>query len=193
MASPVAPSSLSPGRRTSRTTFSWLVKLFLLVGAPTIFFLLLETGLRLAHSGRDTRFFIPDEKPGIYRTNPQYTGLFFPDSFGLKPLNYRLPKIKPTGNFRIFVVGESAAMGVPEPGFALAPQLQAQLHAAYPDKTFEVYNLGVTAINSHVILHIARQAVEFQPDLLVIYMGNNEVVGPYGPGSAVTVPCFRAG
>ena len=158
----------------------------MVVGAPLLFFLVLEMGLRLAHFGRNTDFYIPDESPGMYRTNPHYTELFFPASFGLKPLNYRLPKIKPAGSFRVFVLGESAAMGVPEPGFALAPQLRAQLRAVYPDKNVEVYNLGIAAINSHVILHLARQAVEFQPDLLVIYMGNNEVVGPYGPGSAVT-------
>lgn len=163
-----------------------MAKLGLALVAPLVFFVLLEAGLRVADVGRNTDFFIPDDQPGIYRTNPRFTELFFPASFGLKPLNYRLPKIKPAGSFRIFVLGESAAMGVPEPGFAIAPQLRAQLRAAYPSKNFDVYNLGITAINSHVIRQIARQAVQFQPDLFVIYMGNNEVIGPYGPGSAVT-------
>ena len=137
------------------------------------------------------------KSPVYYRTNPRYTELFFPASFGLKPLNFRLTKAKPAGTIRIFVLGESAAMGVPEPGFGLAPQLGAQLRAAYPDRKIDVYNLGVTAINSHVIRHIVRQAVRFQPDLLVIYMGNNEVIGPYGPGSAISetmlpLPLIRA-
>jgi hypothetical protein len=39
---------------------------------------------------------------------------------------------------------------------------------------------------SHAILPIVRQAVDFHPDLLVFYMGNNEVVGPFGPGSVAT-------
>ena len=150
---------------------------------PLAFFILLEMGLHLGGFGRDTGFFIPDEQPGVYRTNPRFTELFLPASFGLKPLNFRLPREKPAGHSRVFVVGESAAMGVPEPAFAIAPQLQAQLRATHPGRQIDVYNLGITAINSHAILRIVRQAVDFHPDLLVIYMGNNEVVGPYGPGS----------
>jgi tetratricopeptide (TPR) repeat protein len=144
-----------------------------------------EGTLRVAHFGRDTRFFIPDELPGFYRTNPRFTELFFPASFGLKPFNFRLPKKKPAGSVRIFVIGESAAMGVPEPGFGLTPQLEAQLRAAYPGHEIHAYNLGITAINSHVIRRIVEEAASFEPDLFVIYMGNNEVVGPFGPSAAV--------
>jgi tetratricopeptide (TPR) repeat protein len=163
-----------------------LGRLALGLGSPLLFFVALEGTLRLGGFGWSTDFFIRDEPAGMYRSNPRFTELFFPASFGLKPVNFRLSKTKPAGSFRVFVVGESAAMGVPEPAFSLAPQLQAQLRAAAPDRRIEVYNLGVTAINSHAVLRIVRQAVEFQPDLLVIYMGNNEVVGPYGPGSVVT-------
>src|SRR3954471_11415298 len=154
-------------------------KLALAVVFPVLIFALLETGLRLGGFGQNTDFFIPDEAPGVYRTNPHFTERFFSASFGLKPVNFRLRREKPAGSYRVFVIGESAAMGVPEPAFALAPQLQAQLRAAAPGKSIEVFNLGVTAINSHGILPIVRQAVAFQPDLLVVYMGNNEVVGPY--------------
>jgi hypothetical protein len=163
----------------------WL-RLGLAVAAPLVFFAALEVGLRLGGFGRDTRFFIPDEQPGVYRTNPRFTELFFPASFGLKPVNFRLTKEKPAGAVRVFVLGESAAMGVPEPAFGLAAQLRAQLRAVRPGERIEVFNLGVTAINSHAIVEIARQAVLFEPDLLVIYMGNNEVVGPYGVSSVVT-------
>jgi len=165
---------------------AWLYKLLLAVGTPLLFCLLLEGGLRLAGFGRNPDFFIPDEKPGFYRSNPRFTELFFPASFGLKPVNFRLPRGKPAGSIRVFVLGESAAMGVPEPAFALAPQLQAQLRAVHAGARIDVYNLGVTAINSHAILPVLRQALEFNPDLLVIYMGNNEAVGPYGSSSIMS-------
>ena len=48
---------------------------------------------------------------------------------------------------------------------------------------FEVINAAMTAINSHVALEIARDCAAHQPDLFVVYMGNNEVIGPYGPGT----------
>ncbi|HYC70264.1 MAG TPA: hypothetical protein VEB66_03595 [Opitutaceae bacterium] len=176
------PSPHVPARRRA-----FWPRVLLAVVVPLAFFALLEGGLRLGGFGRDPRFFIPDAQPGQWRTNPRFTETYFPASFGLKPANFRLTKRKAPGTTRIFVLGESAAMGVPEPAFGLAPQLQAQLRAARPDEKVEVFNLAVTAINSHVVREIARQAVDFEPDLLVIYLGNNEVVGPYGPSSVVTV------
>lgn len=164
----------------------WLARVALAIGVPGFLFVVIEGGLRFGGYGHSTAFFIPEEVPGMFRTNPRFTEAFFPASFGLKPLNFRIAKKKPAGEFRIFVVGESAAMGVPEPGFAIAPQLQAQLRAANPGVRVAVYNLGVTAINSHVIVPIVRQAVQFEPDVIVLYMGNNEVVGPFGPSSVVT-------
>jgi tetratricopeptide (TPR) repeat protein len=163
-----------------------LAKLAMAVVVPVVFFACVEAGLRLGGFGRDTRFFIPDETPGMYRTNPRFTEMFFPASFGLKPVNFRIAKQKPAGTVRIFVLGESAAMGVPEPAFAIAPQMRAQLRAVRPGERVEVISLGVTAIDSHAIVEIARQAVEFDPDLFVVYMGNNEVVGPFGASSVVT-------
>jgi tetratricopeptide (TPR) repeat protein len=41
----------------------------------------------------------------------------------------------------------------------------------------------MTAINSHVILPIAHDCGRFQGDIWILYMGNNEVVGPFGAGS----------
>ena len=176
-------SQATPKRITGR---GWLARFALAVGVPLLLFTGAEVALRLGGFGHPADFFIPDDQPGMFRTNPWFTNQFFPASFGLKPLNFRLPKEKPPGEFRVFVVGESAAMGVPEPGFGLAPQLRAQLRAAHPGRAITVYNLGVTAINSHAILPIVRQAVALRPDLLVVYMGNNEVVGPFGPGSVAT-------
>lgn len=172
--------------RRRNTLRVWLARLGLAVGVPFALFGGTELVLRVAGYGHAADFFIPDGKPGWFRTNPAFTDAFFPPSFGLKPLNFRLPREKPANEFRVFVVGESAAMGVPEPGFGLAPQLRAQLRAAYPGREISVSNLGLTAINSHAIVPIVRQAARFQPDLFVVYMGNNEVVGPFGPGSVAT-------
>ena len=40
------------------------------------------------------------------------------------------------------------------------------------------------AINSHVVYQVAREMAHYEPDLFLVYLGNNEVVGPYGPGCA---------
>jgi tetratricopeptide (TPR) repeat protein len=41
----------------------------------------------------------------------------------------------------------------------------------------------MTAINSHTVLQIARECARLQGDMWLIYMGNNEVVGPFGAGT----------
>jgi tetratricopeptide (TPR) repeat protein len=144
----------------------------------------LELLLRVCGYGRDYRCFIPDgTKPGCYRTNPDFTALFTPPSFQLQPVSYRIPEHKARGTHRVFVVGESAVMGVPAPEFGVVPQLRALLAARHPGEKLEVYNLGITAINSHVLYQAVRDITRFSPDMVLIYMGNNEVVGPYGPGS----------
>ena len=48
---------------------------------------------------------------------------------------------------------------------------------------FEVIQAAMTAINSYVLLPIARNCAALQPDLFIVYAGNNEVVGPFGAGT----------
>jgi tetratricopeptide (TPR) repeat protein len=156
----------------------------LAVGLPLALFLALEAGLRLSGYGRPTTFLIPDGKPGYFRTNPDFAGLFLPGNFDLRPLSVRVAARKAPNTVRIVVLGESAAQGVPVPGFAFAPQLRAQLRSRYPGKEFEVIDTGIVAVNSHVIYQIAREMAGFEPDIFLVYAGNNEVVGPYGPGCA---------
>jgi tetratricopeptide (TPR) repeat protein len=61
--------------------------------------------------------------------------------------------------------------------------LEAMLRHQYPQEKFEVITTAMTAINSHVILPIAKDCARHDADLFVAYMGNNEVVGPYGAGT----------
>lgn len=173
------------------------LRLLFVVAGPVLFFCVLEGTLRVIGFGKPVEFFIPDEKPGYYRTNPNFTDPFIPASFGIEPLNFRLRKHKEPNSVRVFVLGESAAQGMPGHDLGFAAQLRAQLGARFPDKTFEVVNLGITAIDSHVVRQIARQIVAFEPDLFVVYMGNNEMVGPYGPGcfylsATMPIPLIRA-
>ena len=108
------------------------------------------------------------------------------DSFRAPSRGNRMPcfiSAKASGAVRIFVLGSSAAQGVPNPSFSFGRILEVMLRERYPDVKFEVINAAMTAINSHVALEIARDCAAHQPDLFVVYMGNNEVVGPYGPGT----------
>jgi tetratricopeptide (TPR) repeat protein len=180
MAETSIPNPEEPGRHLSGPRV-WSKRLGLAAAAPVAFLLLLEGTLRLTGFGTSTDLFIPDSEPGYVRTNPHFTDPFIPHAFGIGPLNFRIQRHKDPNQLRIFVLGESAAQGIPDPGFGFAAQLQAQLSGS-AGKSVQVFNLGITAINSHVVYQAAKQALAFEPDLLVVYMGNNEVVGPYGPG-----------
>jgi tetratricopeptide (TPR) repeat protein len=68
----------------------------------------------------------------------------------------------------------------------------------HPDKKFEVINAAMTGINSHVIRPLARDCADAHADAWVIYMGNNEVVGPFGAGTVfgnqtTPLPVIRTG
>jgi hypothetical protein len=162
----------------------WAYRAALALAVPALVLVALEGGLRLAGYGRPSTFLVPDSTPGFFRSNPDFASLFLPGNFDLRPLNIRVARHKAPNTVRVVILGESAAQGVPVPSFAFAAQLRAQLRHQYPGKEFEVIDTGIVAINSHVVYQIARELAGFEPDLFVVYAGNNEVVGPYGPGCA---------
>ncbi len=147
-----------------------------------------EGALRLFNVGFDTSLTVPctmrDQPAACY--NLFFPAPFFPPGMIKTPQAYAIPADKPKGTFRIFVLGESAAMGDPDPAYGFSRYLQVMLRSRYPAMNFEIVNTGSVAINSHVLLPIARGLASQQPDVFIIYSGNNEVVGPYGPGTALT-------
>ena len=96
--------------------------------------------------------------------------------------NFVMPK--PEDTVRIFIVGESAAKGYPQPrNLAVSSFLQSMLSDAWPGKNVEVVNLGTTAVASFPLVYQVRDALRFSPDLFIFYAGNNEFFGAYGTAS----------
>ena len=62
------------------------------------------------------------------------------------------------------------------------------LREHFPDAHFEVINTAISSINSQVLLPAVRDLARRDGDLFVLYIGNNEVVGPYGAGTTLTRP-----
>jgi tetratricopeptide (TPR) repeat protein len=149
---------------------------------PFAVVVIIELALRLGGYGFDPHFFKPLKIGGedYLVQNDAFSYRFFPPENARNPGVLRMRAVKPPGIFRIFIFGESAAMGDPEPSYGPARYMEAQLHAKFPDTKFEVINVAFTAINSHVILPIARECARHDGDLWIIYMGNNEMVGPFG-------------
>lgn len=138
--------------------------------------------LRWAGFGYPTSYFVQREiegRPSLI-DNQEFGRRFFPPGLVRFPKPMALPAQKPAGSLRIFVLGESAAMGDPQPRFGLPRMLEALLRARFPGRELEVVNASMVAINSHVVLPVARECARREGDLWVIYMGNNEMIGPFG-------------
>ena len=152
---------------------------------PALFLLALETGLRMGGVGYSTAFTVTSRVEGeeTLRENESFAWQFFPRAITRAPFSFSIPAVKADGSYRIFVLGASAAQGDPEPAYGFSRILNVMLEDRYPDVNFEVVNSTITATNSHVVLKIAQDLAQREPDLFIVYLGNNEVVGPYGAGT----------
>lgn len=160
----------------------WWTRLLAVVLGPVLFLGLLELVLSLVGYGYPKSFFVKWKAAGqtVYLTNSHYCEHFVSNELSRTPEPCALGR-KSDSTIRIFVLGSSAAYGDPEPAYGFCRQLELLLNEHANGKSFEVINAAVTAMNSHVVRRIARDCARHQPDLFIVWMGNNEVVGPYGP------------
>ncbi len=170
------------GEHASRGS-SWFANLLLLSGSllfVALLFALLEGGLRLVGIGaadaqisrlKYQQIPVPVLQPGAR-----------PDgSAVLHTYDVRLPyqsilRSKQPGSLRVFTFGGSATAGLGfSPNVTFARQLSRMLARAYPDRPIEVMNLGIVALASRQVKQLVADVIRgYEPDLLVVYSGNNE-------------------
>ena len=160
-------------------------KLLLALAAPIVFFIAIEGSLRLFRYGNPTTFTLRKTYSGqdYHVANPNFTARFFPKQNPRSPVPFAIPVKKPANGLRVLVLGASAAQGDPKPSFGFSRMLERMLSGQFPERSVEVFNLGITAINSHVVKDIASDCRKLEADYWVIYLGNNEVIGPFGPAN----------
>ncbi|HOE65082.1 MAG TPA: hypothetical protein PLO62_01025 [Candidatus Hydrogenedentes bacterium] len=90
--------------------------------------------------------------------------------------------------FRIVVLGESAALGLPIQEASFSRILEEMLQRQFPQLNFEFLNASTPGINSHVLLAMAREYGAYSPDACIVYAGNNEFTGPFGAATSKTGP-----
>jgi tetratricopeptide (TPR) repeat protein len=156
-----------------------------IVVIPLLFFVLLELGLTVFGVGTSFNYFheIDINGQAHYQENPDFADQFYPPSLGIGPLENTFAEERSPELIRVYVLGGSAAMGFPHKNHGLDRLLATQLRAALPSRRIEVINTAMTSVNSHVVYAVARSIPANSADFAVILMGNNEVVGPYGPGT----------
>lgn len=163
----------------------WCFRLVALFALPSVLLIGLEGALRFLAIGYRTEFLLPYEQHDqkVWIQNDRFGWRFFGRNHSRSPWAFSIDQKKPDNTIRVFVFGESAAFGDPDPAFGLPRVLDAMLSLRFPDTEFEVVNVSMTAINSHGVRDIARSCAKVESDIWVVYMGNNEVIGPFGSGT----------
>ena len=157
------------------------------LASPVALVVLLEMSLRLFHYGPDLSLFTAEVVNGrrYHIMNPEVKGRYFAD-MDFNPStsvdDFLVPK--PAGTYRIFCLGGSTTVGYPYwYNGSFSTFLRDRLQTIFPEKAIEVINLGMTATNSFTVVDMARDVVEYEPDLIIVYDGHNEFYGALGISS----------
>jgi len=163
----------------------WVFRGVAAIVIPALTFLVVEVGLRVGRYGYPAESIVKVDINGAeyYGDNSKFSWRFFPRHVAREMDPFVFPAEKSENSYRVFVLGASAAMGVPNTACSLGRVLEVMLREEYPGVNFEVVTAAMAAINSHVVLEMAKDCARHEPDLFVVYLGNNEVVGPYGAGT----------
>ena len=176
------PQELAPAKRRLLIVLSMLLPLLVLAGV--------EGFLRLSGFGGYEPILKEFEDPPHGRlVVTRQSGAR--DFFFANPMRpgfsneYALYSPKPANTVRIVLVGGSAIKGFPQTRrFAASAFLAEMLDDAWPGRTVEVINLGTTAVASFPVREFLGQALEYEPDLVIVYSGHNEFYGAYGVASS---------
>ncbi|MFH0821216.1 MAG: tetratricopeptide repeat protein [Pseudomonadota bacterium] len=105
-------------------------------------------------------------KDGMVSTSATRVRFFNPVSF---------PEKKRRDTFRVFCLGGSTTYGHPFDERTAYPRwLEELLKASCPDKACQVINVGGISYASYRMVPLVREALQYQPDLMVIKAGHNE-------------------
>ena len=152
------------------------------VGVTVLFFLLLE-GI-LAMAGVEPRLYAEDPFVGFTSTSP----LFVKDVDAEGRRVYRtadnkkrlfnsqsFPAEKSDGTIRIFCVGGSTTFGRPfDDATSFCGWLRELLPEVDPSHRWEVINAGGVSYASYRVALLMEELVGYEPDMFVVYSGQNE-------------------
>ena len=178
-------SASGRGRRPGRVWGRRVLLVLVWLAAPVLILVAFEGVLRAGGYGQSTRFVYKkkiDRRAYYVVNNPFYFQFLYgqEDALGMMPYDRVIPARKAPGAYRIVLLGGSAAQGWQAWDYNVGRVLLTMLRTAFPETRFELFTAAYYGMNSHVMRHIAQQCIKMDPDLYVVYLGNNETVGPFG-------------
>jgi tetratricopeptide (TPR) repeat protein len=191
------PKSKIPPDRHAQALPAGKRRLFFLImlSFPILLIVLTEIGLRLFNYGPNLDLFTTERLNGVlyHNMNPAVKSRYFSlvqFSPSTSPDYFLVPK--PAGTYRIFCLGGSTTVGYPYwYNGSFSSFLRDRLHRTFPGKKIEIINVGMTATNSFTVTDFARDLVDYQPDLFIVYDGHNEFYGALGAASNESAGSMR--
>ncbi|MGD2112285.1 MAG: tetratricopeptide repeat protein [Gammaproteobacteria bacterium] len=104
--------------------------------------------------------------------------------------NYQeFPRDKAGGSYRIFCMGGSTTFGRPYTDrVSFCGWLRAYLNAADPARDWEVINAGGVSFASYRVARLMNELKQYQPDLFIVYSGQNEFLEQRSYGTLASLP-----
>ena len=111
------------------------------------------------------------------------------DGLRVETLDYQLPKQKPSGQWRVAILGSSAIQLGTTYHDSLPGALRTVLREHYPYRNIEVINAGIqSAVSRQTIAHLLFTVVDYTPDLVILYDGFNDLMLPLNYESRPNFP-----
>ncbi|MBZ0310022.1 MAG: hypothetical protein K8I82_28435 [Anaerolineae bacterium] len=129
----------------------------------------------------------PEEDPDFRQGAPylmfagQPNGEIESFNIRLSSLGYRdeVPMPKPDNEYRIIMLGGSALFQGTPREFSIAGSLENTLHEQGYTQV-EIYNWGIySTVSGQELAAMVFRAVDFAPDMVVVYNGSNDLTEPY--------------
>jgi tetratricopeptide (TPR) repeat protein len=123
---------------------------------------------------------------GWFPRPPHFKSVRGADGAELKTAGHLLPQSYPRdpcafaphkqpGTLRVFMIGESSVHGFPYfPWSSIPGYLQLRLAQVLPHRRIEVINAGFPGYTSEHVAEVFEEALEYEPDLIILYCGHNE-------------------
>ena len=98
------------------------------------------------------------------------------DGFRVSSPDYELPKDKPAGQLRVAFLGSSAVQLGSTYETTLPGSLKQVLREKYPNQDVEVINAGIqSCVSRQSIAHLIFAVKDYQPDIVILYDGVNDI------------------
>jgi len=106
--------------------------------------------------------------------------------------NYqRFSKEKPANGYRIYCMGGSTTLGRPyNDNTSFCGWLRAYLNVADPSRNWEVINAGGISYASYRVANLTEELAQYQPDLFIVYTGQNEFLEQRSYGRLIDLPTW---